>query len=153
MDDRRLFRGKRLDNGEWVQGEPHTWGYAEFIRASAFGIEYRKSNIAETGLYTISTIAYCIDPATIGQCTGLTAAKSYRGDSDDDRLIWEGDRLKGGDGEFTVLWDCEKSAFVMRFWSDFDEVEELYMEGMLDDAEIIGTIHDEEGHQCTTQPL
>lgn len=30
-------------------------------------------------------------PETLGQCTGLTAAKSYRGESEVDRLVFEGD--------------------------------------------------------------
>lgn len=32
-----------------------------------------------------------VDPATVGQCTGLRATKSYRGESEADKLIFEGD--------------------------------------------------------------
>ena len=47
MDDRYLFRGKRADNGEWVQGSYQNYGNKVIIAACV------------------------IDFATFGQCTGL----------------------------------------------------------------------------------
>lgn len=37
---------------------------------------------------------YGFDDVVLMQCTGLTAVKSYRGDSAEDRLIWEGDVVR-----------------------------------------------------------
>ena len=84
MDNSRyLFRGKRLDNKEWEYGNYH------------MAVHYK------TGRYTKAIqVRRCwgledvfIDPDTIGQCTGLYAAKSYRGESEEDRLVFDGDVL------------------------------------------------------------
>ena len=77
MNDRYLFRGKRVDNGEWVQGF--------FINDSLKGgfnflITTGGNHIG--GLYN----GHRIDPATLGQCTGL---KDKCG-----KLIFEGDILR-----------------------------------------------------------
>ena len=44
-----------------------------------------------------------IDSATLGQCTGLVATKSYRGASEQDRLVFEGDRVHDGTDEYALL--------------------------------------------------
>lgn len=71
MNREILFRGKRLDNGEWVVGSLVKMGPAGYVHhfilpdyASAF--------------YDIE-----VDPATVGQCTGLTDRAGKR--------IFEGD--------------------------------------------------------------
>ena len=52
--DRYLFRGKRLDNGEWVQGH--------YVVAST-NIDFHSIMVRGVGVM--------VDPATIGQCTGV----------------------------------------------------------------------------------
>jgi hypothetical protein len=69
MNERHLFRGKRIKNEEWIQG--YLW------------------DDRPNGPATICnpSIGPCIiDPATIGQCTGLQDKNG--------KLIFEGDRVR-----------------------------------------------------------
>lgn len=74
MEDRYLFRGKRIDNGEWVEG------YLSYPFCTKKGNEsyyfYAKDSF---GFFCRCVV----DASTICQCTGL---KDRNG-----KLIWEGD--------------------------------------------------------------
>lgn len=56
MEDRYLFKAKRIDNGEWVQG--YLYGIWE-KRYILWGMTNETPNMIE------------VDPSTICQCTGL----------------------------------------------------------------------------------
>ena len=85
MEDRYLFKAKRIDNGEWVDG---------YLFKSFTGICY----IVKSYDHILSIIEkYEVDPSTICQCTGL---KDKNG-----RLIWENDVVRCKVGPAKVIWD------------------------------------------------
>ena len=113
-----LFRGKRIDNGEWVEGDLNRGLFADID----FIAYFKTSN---------ERVCFEVIPSTVGQYTGKEV-KSGR--------VFEGDIGVSIDGLFLVCWDDDKAAFVMHF-QDYP-YETLYLEEMWDDAEIIGNIHD-----------
>ena len=68
MEERYLYKAKRLDNGEWVQG--YLFGIWE-KRYILWGMTNDIPNMIE------------VDPSTICQCTGL--------EDKNGKLIWEND--------------------------------------------------------------
>ena len=115
-----VFKGKRIDNDEWVEG---SYCHAEKLDRSGdehFIIEYSANDSS-----------YRVRPETVGQYTGKVVKTGK---------VFDGDIGKSIDGIFLVCWDDEKAAFVMRF-NEYP-YETLYLEEMWDDAEIIGNIHD-----------
>lgn len=71
MEDRYLFKAKRLDNGEWVAGYIARYGHTG------------KEKYYIIPSYASDLYAIEVDPPTICQCTGL---KDKNGN-----LIWEND--------------------------------------------------------------
>lgn len=108
MEDRYLYKAKRTDNGEWVEGylgRPHYTDTEKGVESNWF---YARD---ERGWY-----AECIvDTSTICQCTGL---KDKTG-----KLIWENDvvirKLFGKRVVGVVVWfDMGFTGFMLKVKND-----------------------------------
>ena len=90
MEDRYLFKAKRIDNGEWVQGYL-VYDNRDKLYRIIMEIQY------STGTCITTDNAPRVDSSTICQCTGL---KGKNG-----KLIWENDVVKCKVGPAKVIWD------------------------------------------------
>ena len=88
MEDRYLFRGKRIDNGEWVQGALFN-GESHCI----IGQEIKFSPYTE---HECKIVGYEVDRDTICQCTGLKDKNC--------KLIWENDIVELYDRNTDYKW-------------------------------------------------
>ena len=115
-----IFRGKRTDNGEWVQGYPCRYGWTGKEK------DYIIPDYASV-LFTAE-----INPETVGQYTGLTdknGRKIFEGD-----IVWNSYNEDYG----KVEWDNDTARFIItcsKFTVNFNSVwgEEL---------EIVGNVYD-----------
>ena len=91
-----LFRGKRKDNGEWVEGAYHTnqAGNAAFILIPAI-VSYHPNR------EEIIVVGYEVIPSTVGQFTGLLDKNKKK--------IFEGDVDKDG---IVIAWNQDDASFI-----------------------------------------
>ena len=102
MEDRYLFKAKRLDNGEWVVGYIARYGHTG------------KEKYYIIPSYASDLYAIEVDPSTICQCTGFK--------DKNDKLIWDNDIAKDEKGNlykafwqknyYQYSWICIKSNFL-----------------------------------------
>ncbi len=129
MTDRFLCRGKRTDNGEWVEG--YYINYTNHVN----------------GLHQIAdgrNHSYGVDPATVGQCIGLTDKNG--------KLIYEGDIVVAVYGKCyndknglrrvcTVIWHEKFGAFGLKV-NNSEVIVHLWDTRCSNDVKVIGNIHD-----------
>lgn len=97
MEDKYLFRAKRVDNGEWVQG---ALVYDDRDKLYRIITEINYS----TGTCLTADNAPRVDVSTICQCTGLK--------DENDKLIWENDIVRDKEGNcYKVFWQSNYCQF------------------------------------------
>ena len=111
-----LFRGRRIDTGEWVYGQ--LWVNRTATRETTY-------IVLDDG-----EMEY-VEPSTIGQYTGLNDkidVKTFEGDV----LVFDGDR-------FVIFWDEERGGFRIDYWQSDEQYD---LSDFWPESEIIGNIHD-----------
>ena len=122
MNDRYLYRAKRMDNGEW------TYGYLYGIWERKYILWGMTNNVPDMTE---------VEPSTICQCTGLRDKNG--------KLIWENDiciitdgTLDEEDGYFRLDWEIYRAMFEFEgtgICANFDNVSGY-------DCEVVGNIFD-----------
>ena len=134
-----LFRGKRIDNGEWVEGYYYK---AKYCRTDDELCDY--ITVPHPKEYNEPSSHYIVDPETVGQYTGLADKNGKR--------IFEGDiiKYKNTDGiKFNgvalttigkVVYNEKNASFAI---SGKDEIGAKYYDYFpIKNIEVIGNIHD-----------
>lgn len=134
MENRYLFRGKRIDTGEWVEGSFIT---GVFFRLGQEIPYMFCPNLADYDCFedfSEENGIFEVEPSTICQCTGL---KDKNGN-----LIWENDIVSYCDctkEDYVISWEQNKACFEYRQYScsmmNFDELSSC-------EVEVIGNVFD-----------
>ena len=92
MNDRYLYRAKRTDNGEWVEGNLITDEHDE--KKCFIGYVFGTNDDGTPHDYDVVEV----DPSTICQCTGMPDKNS--------KVAYEHDIIKTPVGNAKIVWNC-----------------------------------------------
>lgn len=120
MDDRYLFKAKRIDNGKWIEGS-YVYTFTPDKECPVVGIHKENHWIVEKNGNIV-----IVDPSTICQCTGL---KDKNG-----KLIWENDIMK-------YQWDGKTRIDVVKYEPPMFSYKNVIRWSLYQD-EVIGNIFD-----------
>lgn len=125
MNRETLFRGKRVDNGEWIYGSLVTGAFVKSATGQDIPYIFNTDECSNADCFEDFTDDYGyyeVDPSTVGQYTGLTDSKGNK--------VFEGDIVKGGIyTAYEIKWDSYRAEFNTGAAG-------------LSVSEVIGTIHD-----------
>lgn len=132
------FRGKRLDNGEWVYG-----GYVETQNHEHYIIMWDSIYALDNGLKTITSKRFVkVNPDTVGQYTEL------KDNSDNDVEIYHHDvvNFAVGENRYIGIIEYEVGTYIIsckKLPGHYIELNEYFThENNIVDVEVIGNIHD-----------
>jgi len=133
MIDRYLFRGRRIDNGEWVIGcyLDRSWVFG----GDDYFILVKNESYGNEGNPCVEITKHKVDPETVGQCTGL------------DVPLFENDKFELSSGETLI---CEYHNGGFGWWQYKGESYQYfigfsdhnYLKEILEKIKITGTTHD-----------
>lgn len=129
MEDRYLFKAKRVDNGEWVKGAL-VYDDRDKLYRIITEIDY------STGTCLTTDNAPRVDKSTICQCTGL----KYK----NGKLIWENDIVNCTDAECYgyISWNESEAGFYFNVLLEGGGFDEEHIYDYQDCMEVVGNIFD-----------